>query len=151
MATTRTSGQAALDLWSELSGLTRLVRTRLAERLDVEAGVLTDEAELLAILVEAPEQRLRMVDVSEALALSKSGVTRLVDRLSARGLVLRAACPSDRRVIWAALTDEGRVAAGAAVPARAAVLAELFGDRLTDAQLEDLTAALRRLEPTAGA
>jgi DNA-binding MarR family transcriptional regulator len=151
MTTTRTTDQAALDLWAELNGLTRFVRERLAERLDAEAGVLTDEAELLAILAEAPEQRLRMVDVSEALGLSKSGVTRLVDRLSARGLVLRAACPSDRRVIWAALTDEGRVTAGAAVPTRAAVLAELFGDRLTDAELEGLTAALRRLEPAPGA
>jgi DNA-binding MarR family transcriptional regulator len=147
MTTTKTSDEAILGLWSELNGLTRSVRTRLAERLEAEAGVLTDEAELLALLADAPEQRLRMIDVSEALGLSKSGVTRLVDRLSARGLVLRAACPSDRRVIWAALTDEGRAAADAATPARAAVLTELFGDRLTAAELEGLTAALRRLEP----
>lgn len=149
MTTTRTSGQAALDLWAELNGLTRFVRERLAERLTAEAGVLTDEAELLALLSEAPEQRLRMVDVSEALGLSKSGVTRLVDRLSARGLVLRAACPSDRRVIWAALTDEGRAAANAAIPARAAVLTEVLGDRLSASELEGLATALRRLEPGA--
>jgi DNA-binding MarR family transcriptional regulator len=151
MTTTKTSDDAVLGLWSELNGLTRFVRTQLAERLTAEAGVLTDEAELLALLAEAPEQRLRMIDVSEALGLSKSGVTRLVDRLSARGLVLRAACPTDRRVIWAALTDEGRAVADAATPARAAVLADLFGDRLTAAELEGLTAALRRLDASAGA
>jgi DNA-binding MarR family transcriptional regulator len=151
MTTMQTTEHAALDLWTELNGLTRFVRTRLAERLEAEAGVLTDEAELLALLAAAPEQRLRMVDVSAALALSKSGVTRLVDRLSARGLVLRAACPSDRRVIWAALTEEGRATAAAATPARSAVLTELFGDRLSAAELEGLTAALRRLDASAGA
>jgi MarR family transcriptional regulator, 2-MHQ and catechol-resistance regulon repressor len=143
--------QAALDLWAELTSLTGTVRARLAERLEAEAGVLPYEADLLALLAEAPEQRLRMIDVSTELGLTKSGVTRLVDRLAARGLVLRAACPSDRRVIWAVLTDDGRAAAAAATPARAAGLAELLAGRLSPAELEALTRSLRRLTPAADA
>ena len=69
------------------------MRARLAELLDAELGILPEEADLLVRLAEAPEQRLRMADVSRSLRLSKSGVTRLVDRLAERGLVVRAAVP----------------------------------------------------------
>ena len=110
--------------------------------------MLPDEAELLALLAQTPEQRLRMADVSAALGLSKSGVTRLVDRLSARGLVVRAPCPKDRRVIYAGLTDEGGAAAAAATPARASGLAELLAGHLSPEELEALTASLRRLMPS---
>jgi DNA-binding MarR family transcriptional regulator len=141
--------RAAFELWVELTGLAGAVETRLAEHLEASAGVLPDEADLLAVLYEAPEQRLRMADVSAALGLSKSGVTRLVDRLGARGLVVRAPCPKDRRVIYAGLSETGRVAAEAAIPARTSGLAQLLAGRLSAAELESLTASLRRLRPSA--
>ena len=106
---------------------------------------MPEEAELLARLDEAPEQRLRMADISRSLRLSKSGVTRLVDRLADRGLVIRAACPSDRRVVYTGLTDEGRRAAAAAAPAVAAGVAEQLAGGLTADQLDALTASLRAL------
>jgi MarR family transcriptional regulator, 2-MHQ and catechol-resistance regulon repressor len=143
--------RAALDLWSGLTSATLLLRTRLAELLDAELGILPEEAELLVRLGEAPEQRLRMADVSRSLHLSKSGVTRLVDRLAERGLVVRAACPSDRRVVYAGLTDEGRQAAAAAAPALAAGVAKEFAGRLSPGDLDQLTASLRRLVDTAEA
>ncbi len=96
-------------------------------------------------LGEAPEQRLRMADVSRSLRLSKSGVTRLVDRLAERGLVVRAACPSDRRVVYAGLTDEGRRTAAAAAPALAAGVAQQLAGRLSLEELDRLTTSLRRL------
>ena len=139
MATMRTDGatermereRAALALWDGLTGAALLLRTRLAELLDAELGVQPEEADLLVRLGEAPEQRLRMADVSRSLRLSKSGVTRLVDRLAERGLVVRAACPSDRRVVYAGLTDEGRRAAAAAAPALAAGVAQQLAGRLS--------------------
>ena len=101
--------RAALGLWDGLTGAALPMRARLAELLDAEFGILPEEAaDLLLRLREAPEQRLRVADVSRALRLSKSGVTRLVDRLAERGLVMRAFCFSDRRVVYAGLTDEGR-------------------------------------------
>ncbi len=124
------------------------MRARLAEFLDAEVGILPEEADLLVRLGEAPEQRLRMADVSRSLRLSKSGVTRLVDRLAERGLVLRAACPSDRRVVYAGLTNEGRLAAAAAAPALAAGVAQHLAGRLSPEDLDHLTASLRRLAET---
>jgi len=153
MTTTRTGGaterqereRAALDLWAELTSATGSVRARLSELLDTELGIVPEEAVLLVRLSEAPEQRLRMADVSSTLRLSKSGVTRLVDRLAGRGLVVRAACPSDRRVVYAGLTDEGRRAAAAAAPAMAAGVAQQLAGRLSAADLDALTAAIRGL------
>ena len=134
--------RAALDLWAELTSATGAIRTRLADLLDAELGILPEEAELLVLLGEAPEQRLRMADVSTSLRLSKSGVTRLVDRLAERGLVVRAPCPKDRRVVYAGLTDEGRRTAAAAAPALAAGVAQQLAGRLSAADLDALTAAL---------
>jgi DNA-binding MarR family transcriptional regulator len=145
----REKQRAALELWAALTCLTGAVESQLAAHLEARAGVLPEEADLLALLFEAPEQRLRMADVSAALRLSKSGVTRLVDRLGARGLVVRAPCPKDRRVIYAGLTDAGRAAAGVAIPARATGLAQVLAGRLSAKELEGLTATLRRLAPVA--
>ena len=153
MTTTQTHGvterqereRAALDLWAELTSATGSVRARLAETLDTELGILPEEADLLVRLSEAPEQRLRMADVSSTLRLSKSGVTRLVDRLSERGLVVRAPCPKDRRVVYAGLTDDGRRAATAAAPAIAAGVARQLAGRLSAADLDELAAAIRDL------
>ncbi len=137
--------RAALALWDGLTDATLMLRTGLAEFLDAELGVQPEEADLLVRLGEAPEQRLRMADVSRALRLSKSGVTRLVDRLAKRGLVVRAACPSDRRVVYAGLTDEGRRAAAAAAPALAAGVAQQLAGRLSPEDLDLLTTSLRRI------
>jgi DNA-binding MarR family transcriptional regulator len=137
--------RAALALWAELASATGSLRTRLADLLDVELGILPEEADLLVLLSEAPEQRLRMADVSVALRLSKSGVTRLVDRLAERGFVVRAACPKDRRVVYAGLTDEGGQVAAAAAPALAAGVAQQLAGRFSAADLDALTAALRDL------
>jgi DNA-binding MarR family transcriptional regulator len=137
--------RAALELWAELTSVTSSVRTRLELELDADLGVLPEEAELLARLGEAPEQRLRMADVSRSLRLSKSGVTRLVDRLADRGLVVRAACPKDRRVVYAGLTDEGRRASAIAGSAVAAGVTQHLAGGLSAEQLDALTVALRAL------
>lgn len=63
--------------------------------------------DVLAALRDAPEARLRQVELAERVLLSKSGLSRLVDRIAARGLVERAACPSDRRAFFVGLTDAG--------------------------------------------
>jgi DNA-binding MarR family transcriptional regulator len=139
--------RAAAELWAEIARVHGAVSASLETYLGGATGLLPDDADLLVLLAQAPEQRMRMVDVSAALRLSKSGVTRLVDRLAAQGLVVRAACPKDRRVIYAGLTEEGRATAAAAAPAVAAGLARLLADRLSPAELEELTGTLRRVAP----
>jgi DNA-binding MarR family transcriptional regulator len=138
-----TREQTLVALWGELTQATDLVRARLTRLLEAGPGLAPDEVELLMLLADAPERRLRMIDVSESLRLSKSGVTRLVDRLQERGLVVRAACPSDRRVVYAGLTEQGADALGAAGPIFVSGLVEHLGGRLEAAQVERLRADLR--------
>jgi DNA-binding MarR family transcriptional regulator len=63
--------------------------------------------DVLFTLSEAPEQRLRLHELAQAVLLSRSNVTRLVDRLEVAGLIQRERCPSDRRGAFAVITDEG--------------------------------------------
>jgi DNA-binding MarR family transcriptional regulator len=137
--------QAVIALWSDLTHAADVVRARLAALLEAGPGLSPEDVELLMLLAAAPEGRLRMIDVSESLRLSKSGVTRLVDRLQERGLVLRAACPSDRRVVYAGLTEQGALAVEAAAPVFVAGLMEHLGGRLEEVQLARLRGDLRRI------
>ena len=137
--------QAVVALWGDLTHATDLVRARLAVLLEAGPGLAPEEVELLMVLDAAPEKRLRMIDVSESLRLSKSGVTRLVDRLQERDLVLRAACLSDRRVVYAGLTEQGSAMLDAAAPVFVSGLMEHLGGRLEETQLERLRGDLLRI------
>lgn len=64
--------------------------------------------DVLAALRDAPEGRLRQVDLAERVLLSHSGLSRLLDRIEAKGLVERVRCPGDRRALNLMLTPEGR-------------------------------------------
>jgi DNA-binding MarR family transcriptional regulator len=84
----------------------RLLR-RLDEELQAEHGLSLAEYDALLQLVNAPGRRLRMSVLAERVLLSRSGITRLVDRLVASGMVERSACVTDARGAEAALTDRG--------------------------------------------
>src|SRR5712691_5660891 len=64
--------------------------------------------EVLLHLNRSPEGRMRMQDLADLALQSRSGLTRVVDRMEAAGLVSREVCPSDRRGILAVITPEGR-------------------------------------------
>ena len=83
---------------------------RLAERLDAdlrEFGLDLGEYEILVTLSEAPERRVRMSELADAVHQSRSRLTHTVARMENAGLVDRSSCPTDRRGVWAHLTDEG--------------------------------------------
>ncbi len=83
--------------------------TRLLEaELEDSHGLLLASYDVLVQLAESPHQALRMSELAEAVLLSRSGLTRLVDRLERDGLVERRSCPSDARGTLATLTDAGR-------------------------------------------
>ena len=137
--------RAVVALWGDLTQVTDLVRTHLVRLLEAGPGLAPEDVELLMLLADAPERRLRMIDVSESLRLSKSGVTRLVDRLQERDLVVRSACPSDRRVVYAQLTERGATVLESAAPIFVCGLMEHLGSRLDEARVERLRAVLRHL------
>jgi len=102
------------------------VSRRLDEDLRAEHGLSLQEYVTLLILAEAPGRRLRMGGVAEALTLSKSGATRLVDRLVDDGLVERLTCSSDLRGAEARLTDGGLDRLRAAAPTHLRGIAAYF-------------------------
>jgi len=83
------------------------VTRRLEAELHAERDLGLAEYDALVQLALANRWRLRMSELAEQVVLSRSGVSRLVDRLEASGLVVRAACAEDARVSWATLTDAG--------------------------------------------
>lgn len=88
-----------------------VAHARLSRRLDdelrAEHGLTLPEYDALLQLAQAPDGRLRMSQLAEAVLLSRSGVTRLIDRLVADGFVERSTCLTDARGAEAVLTDAG--------------------------------------------
>lgn len=101
--------------------------------------------DVLLALSEAPDRRLRMSELARAVVLSRSGLTRLVDRLERAGLLRRERCDDDRRGCYAALTDEGRAALRRSWPVYAGGIEEHFGRHLGDDEVATLTEALGRV------
>ncbi|NJD28488.1 MAG: MarR family transcriptional regulator [Chloroflexi bacterium] len=118
------------------------VNRRLDEDLRAEHGLSLQEYVALLILVEAPERRLRMGRLAEGLNLSKSGATRLIDRLVDDGLVERVSCASDARGAEAALTEAGVDRLRSAAPTHLRGIAEYF---LAAIDAEDLGAVERSM------
>ena len=101
--------------------------------------------DVLLELSRASERRLRMHELARAVVLSRSGLTRLVDRLERAGLLRREPDPADRRGSFAVLTDEGAAMREQMWPVYAQGIAEHFGKHLTEYEIEVLTGALKRV------
>ncbi len=83
------------------------IARRMDEELRSEHDITFAEYDALLHIAQAPDRRIRMGLLAEEVLLSKSGVTRLVDRLVGDGLVERSACMADARGAEAVLTDRG--------------------------------------------
>ncbi|HEY6584645.1 MAG TPA: MarR family transcriptional regulator [Gaiellaceae bacterium] len=110
-----------------------------------EHGLTINDFEALLRLSRAEEGRMRRVDLAENLLLTASGVTRLLDGLEAHGLVERAACSSDRRVVYAVITEEGRKRLQAASDSHVASVTALFEQQFGEEELDRLAELLGRL------
>ena len=127
----------------------------LVRELDAELRAHHDlslhEYEVLLVLAQAPDARLRMSDLAAAVLLSQSGLTRLVDRLVGAGSVERTRCEDDRRGLNAELTSAGRARLEGARPSHLADVRESFLDRFDDAELHTLAGFWERVLPGATA
>jgi DNA-binding MarR family transcriptional regulator len=101
--------------------------------------------DVLLALVEAPERRLRLHELARRIVLSRSGLTRLVDRLEVAGLLRREPDPADRRGAFAVLTDAGRDALRRTWPAYAGGIVEHFARHLTEDEARVIGIALERV------
>jgi DNA-binding MarR family transcriptional regulator len=131
------------------TGLVR-VHERVMHELDGELqrahGLSLAEFDVLLQLSEAPERRMRMADLADAVLLTRSGVSRLVDRLEADGFVERARCPSDARGLNASLTDAGAERLAQAAVTHLAGLRARFTDRLSAEDVARLESIWEQLD-----
>src|SRR5918996_77680 len=99
-------GEEHLRTWRAFLNAHSTMLRRISRDLD-EAGLppLT-WYDVLAALRDAPEARLRQVDLAERVLLSHSGLSRLIDRIESAGLVERVRCPGDRRALNLVLTED---------------------------------------------
>ena len=129
-----------------------VAHARVARRLEADLLAASDlplaEFDVLFQLDIADGQRLRMNELANRVVLSRAGMTRLVDRLVADGLVGRLKCDSDARGAYAVLTERGRERLEAARPGHFAAVRRLFLAAFTRADLENLTELLDRDFPT---
>jgi MarR family transcriptional regulator, 2-MHQ and catechol-resistance regulon repressor len=118
---------------------------KVERRLEAESGLSMQWFEVLIRLARSPEKRLRMTDLAAQTVLTPSGLTRAVDRLVEAGLVVREACPSDRRSTYAVLSPEGERRVLKALPVQVAHLEDVFESAFRPDEIDTLTSLLRRL------
>jgi DNA-binding MarR family transcriptional regulator len=118
----------------------------LNAQLTADHGLTISDYEVLLRLANAPDRRLRRVDLAEQVLLTASGVTRLLDGLERAGWVERGSCDSDRRVVYAVLTDDGLAKLRAASDTHVAQIESYCSARWDSEQLGDLTELLERID-----
>ncbi|MBN9099545.1 MAG: MarR family transcriptional regulator [Pseudonocardia sp.] len=144
-AARRSPTQNQLDAWrSFLRAHATITRTLEAE-LESEQKLSLAAYDVLVQLAEAPGRQLRMTELADAVLLSRSGVTRLVDRMERSGLVSRCPVESDGRGVAAALTEAGLNRLRVASRTHLAGVVTHFAARLDEDDLAALDRISRRL------
>jgi DNA-binding MarR family transcriptional regulator len=120
--------------------------TRLLNaQLNADHGLTISDYEVLVRLSRAPERRMRRVDLADQVLLTASGITRLLDGLERSGYVERGSCDTDRRVVYAVLTDEGLAKLHAASETHVAQIEAYFTARFDRVELDTLASLLGRV------
>jgi len=127
-----------------LTAYGRVTRALSAELMD-GAGMSLADFDVMAQLAGADGYALRMSELADAALISKSGLTRRVDRLAVNGWVTRRRCTEDGRVHWATLTPLGVRAFRSAAPGHLRAVAERFGASLPASEMDRLTRDLMKI------
>jgi DNA-binding MarR family transcriptional regulator len=139
--------QVELGAWRGLLRVhAALVRVLDAE-LDAAHELPLTSYDVLIFLQAAPDKRLRMAELADRVLLSRSGLTRLADRLEREGLITRDTCPSDGRGSFAVLTAEGESLLARARPTHLSGVRERFLRHFSDDELRTLTHFWERVQP----
>jgi DNA-binding MarR family transcriptional regulator len=134
-----------LELWERLIRAHSGIVGRLEEEMERAQGLSLRWYEVLLHLSRAPDGAMRMQDLADLALQSKSGLTRVVDRMEEAGLVTRQVCPSDRRGILAVITPEGRRRFRRAAALHVRGIERHFGRHLSAAEPAALSSLVERL------
>jgi DNA-binding MarR family transcriptional regulator len=134
-----------LAAWRGLLAAHATLIARLDAELEREHGLPLTSYEVLLYLADAEGGHLRMGELADRLLLSRSGITRLVDRLERQGMIERERCEDDGRGFNAVLTAAGRRKLDAARPAHLGGVRRHFLAQLEPGELDSLAAIWGRL------
>ena len=137
-----------LGAWRELLRVHASLTRELDEELRRSHGLPLSSYDVLVNLESAAGRQMRMSELADAVLLSRSGLTRLVERLERDGLLTRADCPDDARGSLAVLTDEGMARLAQARKTHLRGVRERFLDHFDDGELERLGELWQRLLPS---
>lgn len=151
MSTTTVSAPPQrLEAWVSFLRAHAAITRALSADLQREHGLTLNDYEVLLHLSHADEGALRRVDLAEKVLLTASGITRLLEGLERSGLVCKQTCPTDARVVYAQITDDGRARLAEAAVTHLRGIDELFTGRYSESELASLAELLSRL-PVTGA
>jgi DNA-binding MarR family transcriptional regulator len=136
---------SAVASFGRLLGAHAALTRELSAQLVQQHGLTMSELEVLVLLSRAPEQAMRRIDLSREVRLSPSGITRMLDRMEATGLVEKGPCKEDARVSYAVLTAAGAEKLREAWPDHRASIERLLGERFSRSELATLTELLDRV------
>jgi DNA-binding MarR family transcriptional regulator len=134
-----------LDAWRGFLRTYAAIVRELDDELNQRHGLPVSSYDVLVQLDEAPGGMLRMSHLADAVLLSRSGLSRLVTRLSNQGLIERRECENDARGAFAAITEEGRERLDQARVTHRAGVRERFLDRLSERDQRQLAKVWGRL------
>jgi DNA-binding MarR family transcriptional regulator len=123
-----------------------LASAQLSERLDADLrqfGLDLAEYEILVCLEEAPDRRQRMSELADAVHQSRSRLTHTISRMEKSQLVRRTTCPSDRRGVWAEVTETGLELLATAAPSHVAAVRKNFVEAIGEDDYTALGRAMR--------
>ena len=138
---------AELGAWRGMLRVHAAVSKALDAQLESAHGTSLSSYGVLIALRSAPEGKLRMADLADDVLLSRSGMTRLVDRLEGEGLIAREQCPSDARGCFARLTEQGHAFLEQARPTHLSGVREAFLGHLDEEELSVLAACWEKILP----
>jgi DNA-binding MarR family transcriptional regulator len=147
MSLTAPETRVELAPWVSFLRAHATVIRELSAELVAAHGLTINDYEVLLRLSRTPDRRMRRVDLAQEVLLSPSGITRLLGGLEQAGLVERAACDSDARVVYAQLTPAGSSKLRAAAKTHVAGINRIFLDRFDEQEQEALAELLGRLSP----
>jgi DNA-binding MarR family transcriptional regulator len=139
--------EAELGAWRGMLRVHAALLRTLDAELDAAHELPLTSYDVLIYLQSAPGKRLRMAELADSVLLSRSGVTRLVDRLEREGLLVRDTCVDDGRGLYAVLTEQGERLLERARPTHLAGVRERFLRHFSEDELETLAGFWERVLP----
>jgi DNA-binding MarR family transcriptional regulator len=137
--------------WRRWLTVNALLPAALHRELQADAGLSLPDFDVLVLLTESPEGRVRVTTLARALSWEKSRASHHLSRMERRGLVKREECRDDGRGAFVTLTPQGSTAIKQAAPGHVRTVRSLVFDQLTEQEVDVLESALgkvlTRLDP----